>query len=605
MSLAAAEPLDVTPRSGQVDQHDPEPTVRRSRLRRAWTVLAVSALFIALAAWRVGLALQAAGPTIFGDELLYFRNAESLAHLTWYHNAHYPPVYATVLAPAFWTGVEIPWRAALVISAVVGATVVPAAYWLARTAGARHPIAAAVLAAVLPGTSAFSQNLMSENIGVPLTLVGVTLALRGRRTPPLLMGVAVTLLGLTKYLYLPLALVLVVTWWWMRSRGAPVQAGEDRPVQRPLRALALLALPVVTAVGAWLAYATASGATMTQATGAAIVRRTSSTLDVGSAIDPITLWLSLYLSYLAVACVPMVLVACWLVLSRGAGGRLVSALRARVVSRRAALLLTAAVLTAGFVVVAVRHSLGAPYNSPDPDHYQARYLMHLVALLAVTAVVGLDMVLDRRDALRGWRPWVGALAACTFVYVAFSALFGELFSRYESLTGMTFPALSPDVHALGEPWAFVGLIGLIVLSAALVAFRRRLPVVLVWIIAAALATAASFPPFVAGRGATAHKIADLVHSQDQDPEAMVVCVGAELKPPTSGASAFWELPAERVVALSPGVPVTDLTAIVDSCRTTAGAGPDDLVLYVTTEPGDLEPTSVDSRWGSTMAIFAD
>lgn|GEM_PF-2052076 len=577
----------------------------RTRARRTWELVSVALLTVALAGWRLGLALQAGGPTVFTDETLYFRNARSIATLSLYYDGHYPPFYSALLAPAFWVGADDPWRVTLLLSAVVGAAIVPAAYVLARSAGARLPVAAAAFVAVLMGTSAYSQQLMSEAVGVPLVLLGAALALRGRRTPPLLMGVVTVLLCLTKYLYLPLAAVLLVTWWWMRSRGAADGDAATRPAGRPARALVLVALPFVVAMPLWLTYATASGSSIARATGADIVDRTAKSGDVASLAGPVTLWLGLYVGYLVVACVPPVLVLSWLTLSRGAGSRLVGALRSRLMSRRAAFLLLATVLTAGYLVLATRHSLGARYNQPDPHHYMGRYLTHLVPLLAVAAVVGLDMVLERRAAMRTWRPWAGGVVTAAVVYAGYAMLFGPVFDRYDELWGATFRTLSPDVYELGTTKVLYTLLALVAVSTVLVALRLRLPTVLVWIAVAALGTVGSLGTFLEARGSNAHKIADAAHSQDATSGRVVVCVGPGFKVPNVGAVAFWDLKKADVVAPPPDAAPADSAALFELCRTAADAGDDDTVLYVTTEPIEGDPVRVDDRWGTTMYVYRD
>ena len=594
---AAGATPDPDARPGDQTSHSPDSPPGH----RAWSIAAVCALTVATAAWRVALALLAGGPTLFGDESSYFDNARSLATLTLYANAHFPPLYPAVISPAFWIDAADPWRPALVISAVVGATTVPAIYWLARTVGARLPVAAAALVAALLGTSAYSQQLLSESLGVPLAVVAVTLALRGRRTPPLLVGVVALLLCSTKYLYLPLALVVIATWWWMHQRGAPPGAR----LVKPSRSWGLVALPFLVALPAWFAYAVASGSTIALATGADIVHRTSRTGGLETLVGPGTLWLGLYVAYVVVAIVPAVLVASWLAASRGAAGRLVGVLRARVVSRRAALLLVTSVVTVGYVAISVRHSLGALYNLAEPNHYMARYLMHLVPLLAVSAVVGLDLVLERRAAVRGRRLWAGTLATAAIACWAFTALFGSLFDEYDELWGMRISALSPDVFALGTPRFLWVLLGLVVVSSALVAGRRRLPTVLIWIVVAALGTAASFGTYLEGRGGLAHKVGDLVRDQGAGSDHVLVCFGAGIQPPQFAALAFWDVPRESVVILDKEARGGDSTARFASCRAAAGAGPHEPVFYVTSRPGDAAPLLVDDRWGSSMYVFTD
>lgn len=573
------------------------------RWTREWEMFAVGLLFLALAGWRIALSLLTGGPTVFGDETLYYRNAHSLATLEPYYSVHFPPLYSATLAPAFWFGLADPWRAALVISAIVGAAVVPATYWLARTAGARRPLAATALCAALVGASAYSQHLMSESLGVPLVVIVVTLALRGRRTPPILMGLAVAALCLTRYIYFPLAIVLPATWLWMRNRGVLEGERVTRPAENSWRSLLSFALTYVAALSAWLVYAVATGSSIERATGADTFVGSSPTSGHSeSIVGTGSLWLGLYVSYVIIACVPIVLVASWLILSRGAYGRFIGAFRSRAVSPRAALLVTSAVMTAGYVAISTRHSLVSYYNLPEPSHYMARYLMHLVPLLTVAAVVGLDIVLETSPSIRSWRLWAGAIVAAVVVYAGFEALFGPVFDRYHELWGMTFHVLSPDTFSLGTPQMLGVLLGLIAVSTVLVAVRWRLSTLLVWIAVAALGTAASFGVFHRSEGSTPHKIADLVHGQNPAAGRVVVCVGPGIVVPTEGAADFWQVPNDDLVGLDRGA-AGNVSSWLARCRAATTRDVGDTVLLVTSESGGIKPTLVDKRWGSSMYVY--
>ncbi|MBM7331801.1 hypothetical protein JS562_54630, partial [Agrobacterium sp. S2] len=157
------------------------------------------------------VALTDGGPSVFMDEALYRTNADSIAEFGAYAEPHYPPLYPALLALAHLT--DHWFRAMLLLNVVAGAMIVPATWLLVRALGMRRAWIPVALSALLPFHGAFAGYLLSENLALPIFVLTAALAVRGRRSEGVWLGIALGALHLTRYFFLPIVPVVAVIWF--------------------------------------------------------------------------------------------------------------------------------------------------------------------------------------------------------------------------------------------------------------------------------------------------------------------------------------------------------------------------------------------------------
>lgn len=239
--------------------------VARSELS---ALVILTTLTMAVRAW---LGVIDPGPTLYFDEAYYIENARSIFHLASYSTAIYPPLYSVLIAAGLTQAAWYP--ATMAISAAASGLAVPATWFLARSLGARWPLAAATIVALLPAGYAYSQYLLSENLSTPLFILALALAVRGRQSEGWIVGISAAALFLTKYIALP-AVPLLCALWLLRVW----QNDASRRHARSLAAVALRpVMAVVVLIVGWLIYAIASGFALRDAIGLTSATRRQST----------------------------------------------------------------------------------------------------------------------------------------------------------------------------------------------------------------------------------------------------------------------------------------------------------------------------------------
>lgn len=436
-----------------------EVTTRRAT-RRAPRRLpeAVLVVLITAASAVPGLlvALTDGGPSVFGDELLYRDNAHAIATASAYANPHYPPAYSVLLALGYVT--EHWFRAMLLLNVVAAAAIVPATWFLARSLQIQRTWIPMALAAVLPFHGAFAGYLLSENLALPLFVLCVALAVRGRRGEAAWLGLALGALHLTRYFFLPAVLLLGLVWVLRVLRTT-----DSRRWLRTLGSTAVMAGAYLVLLAAWSVYGTRSGHPFGRLWG---VANFTGEEAVAAGADParaLLTWATHYSSYLVLAApVVLALVILWVIAARP-GVRTLWRW-----SSTTAFAATTAAATLGFIAVSSAHSLAAAYNYPEPTLMQGRYMMHLVPILVVAGCLALERLSDRRT-----RPGVAVtvgvgVAAAGLAWGAWWVLFrGGLWGVPD--WGVRLPFNAPDVFVLDS----VPLVAAVAAAAVVVPLLAR------------------------------------------------------------------------------------------------------------------------------------
>lgn len=339
-------------------------------------LLIITALLIS---FRTSLSINAGGPTCFPDEILYRLNAKAIFEFEKAGTAHYPPLYSFIISPALFF--EHWYQGMLFIGSFFSSMVVPATWLLAKTLKMKKPLLPALLSALLPMHAVYSQMMLSENIGVPLFVLAVALALRGRRREALGFGFVLGLLHLAKYLYLPAIILLFVVWMF-------VHIGKDNDMDWPLKirkslvpGLVVLAAYIFV-YGLWLCYGVGSGFPITGLFGFHITPITTGKFSKSISYNSFILWCTAYLSYVVIAWLPT-----WVLIATWWANRKVELPIRGLKSERLVFIITLSMMFCGYWLLAVQHSFGASYNYPTPYYLSGRYLMHLSPLVIVLGVL--------------------------------------------------------------------------------------------------------------------------------------------------------------------------------------------------------------------------
>ena len=193
------------------------PTADRTALLALARRLALPVLFVAACLYQYLQARAHVTPTVFSDELLYAKLAQSIAagHGLAIRGAHYAfpaPVAPLLQAPAWlFASMTEGYAAAKLLNGVVMSAAVFPAYWLARRLV--RPSFALLVAAAAVATPAmvYHAYLMSEAAAYPLFLLTVALLTKAAAEPSRRLGFAVPAVclvaAMTRVQFLALPLV--------------------------------------------------------------------------------------------------------------------------------------------------------------------------------------------------------------------------------------------------------------------------------------------------------------------------------------------------------------------------------------------------------------
>lgn len=357
-------------------------------------ILMTFVLFVLKAIWVVAIS---SGP-IIPDELLYKFNAMAIFSLQKYPFPHYPPVYSAVLAPALFF--KNWYEGMLIINAFISSLIVPATWFLARQAGVRHPLIAALLAALLPMHVIYPNLLYSENLFVPLFILATALALRGGKggfIEALLFGLVLGVVHFTRYLLLPALPILFGVWlysWSMQQKTIC----EDSTSKRYSSALFVI-FAYGLLLGIWAFYGWASGFTWTKLFGFGI----SGGRAKFAHIDTFLMYAAAYTAHVILAWFLMwILITVWAVQNTDKQWRL----QIEPIHKR--FLLLALLLLGCYWAVAVRHSVGSAPIPPLPTRIVGRYLLHLSPIMLVAGVLALERIIESSAPFRNGKAFIAA-----------------------------------------------------------------------------------------------------------------------------------------------------------------------------------------------------
>jgi len=171
-------------------------------------------------------------------------------------------------------------------------------------------------------------------------------------------------------------------------------------------------------LGIWFAYGTYRGEPLPQLLGFHVIETTSSGALESGTLSNLLTWITAYLAYAVLfAVMTWVPALLWFLETRREFGR------RKELSTRSAFVVTALLLTVGYVALAIQHSLGAGYNIPTPSHLMGRYLIHLSPILIALGMLAITRIIASPLPLRGFRVWIPTAAVLAVAWTSWWILF--------------------------------------------------------------------------------------------------------------------------------------------------------------------------------------
>ena len=342
------------------------------------------------------------GPACFNDEFLYKRNAANFFEGIRIKNAHYPPLYSLVIAPAF---LFANWYEAIIrINGLLSTLLAIPVWLLSRTfLGPRPSAFVVILSLLIPFQLIYPGIILSENLFMVIFAFAVWLALKGAaagRWQSAGFGLTLALACLTRYLMLPSVFILLAFWVAMpyltkNRTSAPLRFGTV------FRHVIIMAICFALAYAPWLIYTHWLEIPLLKSLGFGI----SGLKAPQRHLDDAILWISVYASYIVLAAAPFILP---MLMRLTAFASIL--FRFRSLSREAVFVWLVLSLTICYWLLAANHSFSASYNVGQPTYLIGRYLMFLTPLYILAGVMSLGGLLGGKILLKQWQ-----MAACVAV----------------------------------------------------------------------------------------------------------------------------------------------------------------------------------------------
>lgn len=358
-------------------------------------ILIIAIMLISL--YKFLVLVRSNGATLFGDELLYKENAESLFNRLPFDTAKYPPLYSIILIPALFFE---NWYDAMIFTNGILSSLLLIPVWLiSKEFLSRRMVAIAVLlAALLPFQAIYPQFLMSENLFLGLFLLAVLFAYKGRKggkTNALIFGIVMAFCLLTKFLFLPAIPFLVL--YWFVSGHKPDADKEKYLFQNGWLKLLLIAAGLVLPLVPWVLYMSKGGYSILEAFGAAIVGKInfSELTQQEAPLSSLFRWIFSYIAYLLLSIAPLITAILFYPWKN-----LLDKSERKANAKEIEFITFSIVISGLYILIASFHSFRASYNYPTPAYILGRYLMHLTPLFIIIGMISIERIKQRVDSTK-------------------------------------------------------------------------------------------------------------------------------------------------------------------------------------------------------------
>jgi hypothetical protein len=325
------------------------------------------------------------GPTAGGDEMTYFRMADSFYSGTFSPSEanyyQYPPLYPLSLVAAFvfrgWAfeGIKL-------LNIFFSTSILFPIYFIARRfLDARTSFIAAFLSCLIPFQLVFPRRIVSENLFFPLFLWTMLITFvipenKKYRLPwDLLNGAMVAILYLTRYITLAALPFFILSWWLKPFDG---EKSLFKPNSKKIVHLCLLTAAFFMTFCPWPILGLEAGVPTELMLGFGVTARTTAEQLT---FPKLMTWAALYACYFILVAAPVLHLLITSLFQ-------IDLKRWREFSGRWIFQVLA--IMAGFYMAVTRHSWRAFYNADIPSSIMGRYLIVFSVLYFVIALTALS-----------------------------------------------------------------------------------------------------------------------------------------------------------------------------------------------------------------------
>ena len=408
---------------------------------------------------RIASLKNVAGPVIYGDEFLYWRNMLVLLTSQGSVNSGYPPLYSWVMGlGGLWPDT---YRGILQINVLLGLCFPVAAWRFSRNLSGASRVVVVALLSVLPVLLVYPRVMMSENLLIPL-LALTMLAMYWIYTGPAIWASVTTgfflwLACMTRYqgvfFVIGAVLAIVFTGLWQRWHGNP-EPENRMPVQKWFSAALLVGGIPCAGILLWKLLGIPSSWEIGQT--ASYIYRHGIQLTPGL----FGMWLAFYLSYCVLGVLPLLpplIHAVWEIISSK-----------KTVPSSLALLMFGFFSTGISLIVATRHSALVEYNHPDPSHIMGRYLVFfpVLVILGLLATGYFGISFNRKNR----KLYLGIWLSCSFLGIlSYGTIIGGWFFKLTPWFVMGHTGLDVYYYKI-----HAGMLAAALLTSLLVMLPKRL-----------------------------------------------------------------------------------------------------------------------------------
>jgi 4-amino-4-deoxy-L-arabinose transferase-like glycosyltransferase len=256
-------------------------------------------MYLSLVILKVVFAFFVSSPTIFGDEYLYAKAAQSIAQegsveVHGMYVASYPPLYSLVLSPAYlFTNMQTIYLVMKIINALISSLIIIPAYLLAKEFfKEKEALMGALLVGLMPFTMSTSSYLMAENLFHVLFLLSVYFIFKSITTEgykySIFAGISIAATTLTKFSGLILlAITGLMALWFIIKNHIP---HLKQTITAGIIASIILA--------SWLLISTGAQITNIMGIIGRTVATTAPSLSISEMIVTFLAWIAIYALYL-------------------------------------------------------------------------------------------------------------------------------------------------------------------------------------------------------------------------------------------------------------------------------------------------------------------
>lgn len=373
--------------------------------------------------------LNADGPLIFYDEVLYKEFALNLYKALFFNKVSYPLLYPLSLAVAFFFRENF-YFVMLLLNILYSSAIIFPVWLISRLFfNTKRSTYCCILAALIPFHLIFPKLIMSENLFFPIFLFTVYVILKIPKKYnylwSVLAGILIGMLHLTRHIALVTTPVFLLI-WWVRQPDKTIIYGKK------IAHFLLICLVSVFTYMPWIYMGFKNNRNLFDIMGLHIgIGNKIGTIAVypeSLTLQRFFIWACFYISYLVLMNAPVLnlLMISPFISYKKPLNNLVKRFFLLVIGLSASL---------GFIVT--RHSWRAGYNYPKPGYINGRYITFLSILFLISAFIIVDILLKKKLSKERFK--LGGLLFIVAEILSLSFIFGAYFILIKGAIWETSP----------------------------------------------------------------------------------------------------------------------------------------------------------------------